>query len=86
MLHRARRTLVVLLTLLPLALPLTAQPGRERAGAAVPDFLTAVWNRLTAPLSALWAPDSGTGAAAPAPPEATPPPVVDGRSVIDPIG
>jgi len=91
--HGSRRALVVLLALASLSLPLAAQPHRESARTS-PPCLAELWNRWnqwTASLSALWSQDSDAGPATtedtPAPrPESTPPPVPDGRSVIDPLG
>lgn len=94
--HGSRRTLVALVTLFALSLPLAAQPHSASAGDLGRGLLAALWDRLTAPFSALWAADSETPSVPPpgtsdATPVPTPTPVppeaeADGRSVIDPLG
>jgi len=90
--HASRRPLAIFLTLLSLSLPLAAQPRREQQSArASRDVLAVLWDHLAASFSGLWSSDSaaepeGTeGTPAPLP-ETTPPPVTDGRSVLDPLG
>lgn len=89
--HASRRSLVIVLVLLSLSLPLAAQPRREKDGGASRDVLAVLWDHLTASLSGLWSSDSaarpeGTEGNPVSLPENPPPPVLDGRSVIDPLG
>jgi hypothetical protein len=87
---RIHRILLTLVALLALSLPLAAQARPSQDGNPAASLLAAVWERLTAPLSALWAAASpATSVPVPPPP---PPPIqdpgasTDGRSTIDPIG
>ena len=83
MFRRAHRILLVLVALLSLALPLAGQERSDRGGRAGESFFSRLWQRLVAPISALWAGDTAPNTELPPPPPAPDP---DGRSMVDPLG
>lgn len=83
--HNARRVLLSLTVLLSLSLPLAAQVDPDCQDLKAERFLTMVWERLTAPFTALWAgaPEASDPASLGTEDPAS---TTDGRSVIDPLG
>jgi hypothetical protein len=83
--YNVRRVLLSLTVLLSLSLPLAAQADPNRQDLKAERFLALVWERLTAPFTALWAgaPDASDPAS---PGTGDPASTTDGRSVIDPLG
>jgi hypothetical protein len=85
--NTVRRIAAAFAILLALSLPLAAQalPGRSMS---LSSLLAALWQRLAAPVAALWAEDTtSTPTSDPATTtDLTTDPNPDGRGVIDPLG
>jgi hypothetical protein len=78
------RALSILAVLLCLSLPLGAQPAAKEP-ARVPSALTALWERLTAPLLSIFSRETADGRSA-CDPNGGPCATTDGRSICDPDG